>query len=563
MTYADLSPLANHLWQSTVFAGAMWTLTVPMRQNRAAVRYWLWVAASVKFLIPFSLVLSACTQLGRQAAAVSEPPQWSLVAGQISQPFTTPAAAGEVVAPAALNLVPAVLFAIWMCGVGVGIVFWLRCWRQMRITRRAAAPLALGLPIPVLSSPTRVEPGVFGIREPVLLLPEGILHRLTPAQLAAVIAHEMCHVRRRDNLTAAIHMLVEVLLWFYPLVWWIRGRLVEERENACDEEVLRSGSDASVYAEGILNVCRLYVECPLVCASGVTGSDLKKRIENILHNRKVRNLNLGRKLLLAFAGMLTVTVPVVIGLVNVPMLRSQTPSADRPAFEVASVKRYNDVGVGPRNARSLYSPQGVDFRARTLGFLIAEAYGIPAARIVPAESKTKDAVLGNLRQGYDIAAKADHSVSKSELRLMLQSLLADRFKLTMHRETVTRSVYKLVVAPGGAKLEASEDGGELVASGSPDGFTFRNSEVFRLTGLLSSYLDRMVVDETGLNGLYNFVVKIPEDLRQVGKPAGRSPDSPAAGTFASVLKPLGLQLIAGMAPVEYLVVDHIEPPSEN
>ena len=91
---------------------------------------------------------------------------------------------------------------------------------------------------------------MFGVLKPVLLLPEGITDRLTPAQLNAVLAHEMCHVRRRDNLTAAIHMLVEAIFWFYPLVWWIRARLVEERERACDEAVLQSGSDAEVYAEG-------------------------------------------------------------------------------------------------------------------------------------------------------------------------------------------------------------------------------------------------------------------------------------------------------------------------
>ncbi len=411
----------------------------------------------------------------------------------------------------------------------------------------------------------RVEPGVFGIRQPVLLLPEGITERLTPAQLAAIVSHEMCHVRRRDNLTAAMHMLVEVLFWFYPLVWWIRERLIEEREHACDEEVLRSGCDAPVYAEGILNVCKLYVESPLVCASGVTGSDLRKRIENILSNRTVQNLNIARKLLLLIAPILAVTVPVGIGLMNVRLLQSQTSSANRPAFEVASVKAYKDAGIGPRNAHSTYSPEGVDFGARTVGFLIGEAYGVPVGRIVPAKTNSKDEILRYLRQGCDIVAKADHPVSKDLLRLMLQSTLADRFKLSLHRETMTGPVYKLVVAKGGPKLQAAEDGGDLVMSGSPDGFTFRNAEVFRLAGYLSSYLDRMAVDESGLKGLYNFVVKMPEELRQSGsgKPEGKSPDSPSAAAFADVLKPLGLQLAAGMAPVEYLVVDHIEPPSDN
>jgi beta-lactamase regulating signal transducer with metallopeptidase domain len=93
---------------------------------------------------------------------------------------------------------------------------------------------------------------------------------------------EMCHVRRRDNLTAANHMVVEAAFWFYPLVWWIRARLVEEREQACDEAVLQSGSDAEVYAEGILNVCKFYVESPLACVSGISGADLRKRVVRIM-----------------------------------------------------------------------------------------------------------------------------------------------------------------------------------------------------------------------------------------------------------------------------------------
>jgi bla regulator protein BlaR1 len=136
-----------------------------------------------------------------------------------------------------------------------------------------------------------MEPGVVGIFRPVLLLPEGILDRLTPAQLEAIVAHELCHVRRRDNLTAAIHMVVETIFWFHPLVWWIRARLIDERERACDEEVLRLGNQAEVYAESILEACKLYLESPLACVSGVTGSDLKKRIESIMANRHAVRLS--------------------------------------------------------------------------------------------------------------------------------------------------------------------------------------------------------------------------------------------------------------------------------
>jgi len=64
------------------------------------------------------------------------------------------------------------------------------------------------------------------------------------------------------------------LFWFHPLVWWIGAQMVEERELACDEDVLRLGNQPSVYAESILKVCQFYLESPLVCMAGVTGADL-------------------------------------------------------------------------------------------------------------------------------------------------------------------------------------------------------------------------------------------------------------------------------------------------
>jgi beta-lactamase regulating signal transducer with metallopeptidase domain len=78
--------------------------------------------------------------------------------------------------------------------------------------------LPIPAPIEVMSSPTRLEPGLFGVFRPVLLLPEGIADRLTSAQLKAILVHELCHVRRRDNLAAAMHMVVQAIFWFHPVV---------------------------------------------------------------------------------------------------------------------------------------------------------------------------------------------------------------------------------------------------------------------------------------------------------------------------------------------------------
>jgi bla regulator protein BlaR1 len=304
MTLDYLSPFANHLWQSTLCGAAAWLLTLTLRRNRAAVRYWLWLAASAKFLIPFSLLAGAGGQLGWRAAPAIAQAQFSIVMDEISQPFAAPPEAprpvGERSTP---RIFPAILFGVWLTGSAITAVAWFRRWRRVCAMKRTATPLNLNLPIEVLSSSARLEPGVFGIRKLVLLLPEGITERLTPPQLEAVLAHELCHVRRRDNLTATIHMAVEAIFWFHPLVWWIRERLVEERERACDEEVLRATVDPQTYAEGILNVCRFYLESRLVCVSGMTGSNLKKRIDAIVANHHVARLNLSRRLLLAVAAV--------------------------------------------------------------------------------------------------------------------------------------------------------------------------------------------------------------------------------------------------------------------
>jgi hypothetical protein len=107
--------------------------------------------------------------------------------------------------------------------------------------------------------------------------------------------------------------LVEALFWFHPLVWWLGARLEEERERACDEEVVRLGGEPQVYAESILKVVEFYLASPVACAAGVTGGELKKRIEGIMSNPFTRKLSYGKKILLAVAAMVAVAGPIAIG----------------------------------------------------------------------------------------------------------------------------------------------------------------------------------------------------------------------------------------------------------
>jgi len=113
-------------------------------------------------------------------------------------------------------------------------------------------------------------------------------------------------------------MLVEAVFWFYPVVWWLGARLIAERERACDESVLASGNEPETYAEGILKVCRFYVQSPLDCAAGVSGADLKKRVEEIMINRRSAPLSTVKKIVLATSAAAGIASLFLAGNVAVP-----------------------------------------------------------------------------------------------------------------------------------------------------------------------------------------------------------------------------------------------------
>ena len=331
--------LVNHLWQSTMVVAMAWLLSLALRRNQAGARYWVWMLASVKFLVPFALLMDAGQWLrSLLAAAPIAQPTVAAVMEQIAQPFPQSAildTVGPSVAAHRAEWLPALVMAVWACGAAIVLFRWMHGWLRIRAAMRAASPIDLAADVKVLSTLALLEPGVFGIFRPVLLLPQGILRRLTAAQLRAIVAHEMCHVRRRDNLTFALHMLVEAIFWFHPAVWWIGAKLVEERERACDEAVLQASRDAETYAEGILNVCKFYVESPLACVSGISGSDLKKRLVHIMSGQFERKLDLSRKLLLGVAAVIVVALPLTFGLVRATQARAQSAPAS-PATNIAA-----------------------------------------------------------------------------------------------------------------------------------------------------------------------------------------------------------------------------------
>jgi TonB family protein len=325
-------------------------LTLAFKKNQARIRHSLWLAASLKFLVPFSLLISVGSRLASSRFSLSGRRGLFLAVEGLSQPFTF-----VVVAPVnhattgarLLTLAPRLIAAMWLCGFVTVVILWSVRWRrvaaavnrsiaaeqgrevdalrQLEKIERVRRPTTL-----LLSRDFSMEPGIFGIFRPILLWPATISEHLQESHLRAILAHEMSHVRRRDNLAAAMHMAVEAVFWFHPMVWWLGARLVEERELACDEAVLQLGNPPQVYAESILKTCEFCVGAPVACVSGVTGAELKKRIVRIMTPNLVEKLTPSRRLLLASVGVAAVVGPVLFGLWNTPRVRAQSPEAGNP-----------------------------------------------------------------------------------------------------------------------------------------------------------------------------------------------------------------------------------------
>jgi TonB family protein len=311
-----MSLLLDHLWQSTAVLAVAGLLSLFFRNNGAHVRHGLWTAASLKFLVPF-FVLNG---LGIDFAQLISLKLPSLSAIETLYAAGQPFSDGPIFRAMPMPSLPVwfMILSAWAASIAALLALWVSRWWKLRAVLRTARVSDITAPMPVRISPAQMEPGLVGIFRPVLLLPEGITDRLTPAELQAVVVHEVCHMRRRDNLMAALHMLVETLFWFWPPVWWLGARLIAERERACDEAVLAAGNDPLAYATSILKVCKFYVQSPLACAAGIAGANLSKRMETIMENRMLVRLNGLKKTLLGGAAAALVLTPLAAGLLWSP-----------------------------------------------------------------------------------------------------------------------------------------------------------------------------------------------------------------------------------------------------
>ena len=624
MTGNSVAPaIGNHLWQSTLVGLAAAALTLSLRRHNARIRYLIWLAASAKFLVPFSLLIGLGKLLAwKSVPSPSQSDTMFYAMEQIGQPFTrvAPQITARPNIPSAAAS-PSHWFlwivAAWLTGVIAVVLLWTYHWfrisaqmksaqlssrgRELDILRRVERIGGLSNPIALLLSRTSLEPGIFGIARPVLLWPEAISKHLHDEQLEAILAHEVWHVRRRDNLFAVLHMLVEAIFWFYPPVWWIGSRLVDERERACDEQVVASGSDRQVYAESILKVCEFCLGSPLPCVAGVTGADLKKRMVHIMNDRILHKLDFARKFLLTAAAFLAIAVPITFGVFHATPSRAQSPAASAAA--PATV--FSSLSVKPSEApinglhKLMFNVTDGSFVAEgaTLQQLIQMAYHIQDAQISgPSDllNKPRFDIEGKLDPSFVAAMRQQGSENKPlEGQAMLRSLLASQFKLAAHFETRNLPVYDLLVDENGTKLQKIDgvhimhmERGQLTTSG---------TSMDLLAVQLSQRLGQTVIDKTGLKGSYAFdlhwtpdaseeqrLAESGEGNRSVTTVRATNPsqdqaaklqaeqaarthqfDPNAPSLFVALQQQLGLKLEPQTEPVQVLVIDHVELPSAN
>jgi bla regulator protein blaR1 len=348
-----MDAVVSHIWQSTVCAVAAGALAWMLRNNSASVRYWVWFAAATKFLVPIAALTAVANlvplpQSPRVARGALE------AVGLVFRSSALPAMSG---------VTSAFVIGVWLSGAILVLVRAAWHWNRLATharrlprvhsgivhdtLRRLESAERIGTPTAIVASHHSVEPGVIGIRRPVLIWPKHLTAGLTGAHIEAIVGHEMCHIVRRDNMLALVQIVVNALFWFYPLVWWIGARLVDERERACDERVLALGRSPATYAESILETCRLCIASPIVNVAGVTGGNLKTRIVRIMRNAPSAPLGVGQKIALVTAVLLTAFMPIMSGAgsrvaISAP---AQEPDRDvqRPGGRVTTPKLKREV----------------------------------------------------------------------------------------------------------------------------------------------------------------------------------------------------------------------------
>lgn len=452
---------------------------------------------------------------------------------------------------------------------------------------RIASRLGLTRVIRIVDLPHIDVPLVVGCLRTIVVLPITAIAQLNAAQVEAILAHELAHVRRHDYLVNLMQTLTETLLFYHPAVWWLSARIRDEREHCCDDVAVAVCGDPVGYAAALAEL-EAWRSDELNLAAAATGGALLNRVRRILRVEMSDDARMS-------PWTMALVAAAVVGALGVNLIAQRPATAEaNPTFEVASV-RPNTSGDNKMSSKTL---PGGRFEAINIPprLLIMNSYGLQPQQLVGAPDWISS-------ERFDIVAKAEGELGPpvlrdgpSRLQLMVRALLEERFKLTVHREPREIPIYALVRAradgrlgpelkpsatdcealraarrKGGPPSEPPKPGerpqcgarvlaGELIAGGQP---------LLELVSLLSGTVGRSVVDRTGLKGTYDIYLKWTPDLvrqRAAGETVrinGVDFDPSGPSIFTALQEQLGLKLESERGTVDALVIDHIERPAPD
>ena len=430
-------------------------------------------------------------------------------------------------------------------------------WAMDRLRARLGLARAVGLRVSAMVQ----SPVVIGAWRPLVLVPVGMLTGVPAAQVEALLVHELAHIRRHDYLVNLLQSLAEALLFYQPAVWWVSNEIRKERECCCDDAAVAVSGDVMEYVSAL---AELAGSRPMrLSAVAANGGSLADRIARLLGERRPPVRTRGTALAVVLLAAAT--------------YGAFAQDAPRPSFQVASVKLNTE---NPPNRMLRPMPGGrLTARNASLEQLILVAYSVQRYQLIGGPSW-----MGT--DGFDIEAKGEGEPNSAQMLQMLQSLLADRFKLSLHRETKELPVYNLTGARGAFNPPAPQESGCVPLD--PTGPPQRGSlpcgmprigmsgvidaakvSTAQLVMTLATVLGRPVIDQTGFKGVFDVHLKFTPDQGTQGLPGGALGAPPAdidpsrPNVFGALQEQLGLKLTSSKGPVEVLVIDHVERPTAN
>jgi uncharacterized protein (TIGR03435 family) len=357
--------------------------------------------------------------------------------------------------------------------------------------------------------------------------------------------------------------MAEALLFYHPAVWWVSSNIRTERERCCDDAAVAVSGDVLEYVNALTDL--MAARPARLATVAANGGSLADRIARLLG--VPRSPAQGRGTMLGV---------VLLAAAAYGLFAQASP---RPEFQAASIK-LNTGNPGHQLVRPQPGGRLIAENA-PLQLLIENAYSVQAYQVVGGPSWiTSD--------GYDLEAKPDGEVSNAQMRLMLQSLLADRFKLALHRETRERPEYALTAARGAFSPPPPKEScattppgtfsppgtfpcGHVGVGGAPSGLAINGlkAPMAEFVQTLAMLIGHPVIDRTGFTGEFDIHLTFQPDESLEGLPApppGAPPmpsDPSKPNIFAALHDQLGLKLTSSKGPVEVLAIDHVERPTAN